>query len=212
MDHSVNNPHDKFVKEMLADRDMAIAFLDAYLPENLKHVLNLENLTYANTQFITPELSESFSDVVVRVPVVQTGNKEVYVSLLLESKSTPEKYAAFQILGYMANAYLTQLKNRESLHPVIPIIYYQGKKGWKMKTIKNFFESFPNEVQNYIPSFERVFISLMGMSDEDLLSLRNGMLYSALTLQKHRFNPEILEMQIERIFKSINPYLNRNFI
>ncbi|MBK9256156.1 MAG: Rpn family recombination-promoting nuclease/putative transposase [Saprospiraceae bacterium] len=212
MDESINNPHDKFVKEMLADREMAIAFLDEYLPENLRIVLKLEDLTYANTHYITPELSESFSDIVFRIPMKETNQKDVYVSLLLENKSTPEKYAAFQLLGYIANGYLTQFKNKEVIHPIIPVIYYQGKAKWKLKRIKDFFTAFPEDIQNYIPTFESIFISLMGMSDESLLALRNGMLYSAITLQKHRFNPELLEAHIERILTSINPYLSRNFI
>jgi len=212
MDDTINNPHDKFVKEMLADREMAVAFLDAYLPENLRIVLKLESLTYANTHFITPELSESFSDIVFRIPMNDTEQKDVYVSLLLENKSTPEKYAAFQLLGYIANGYLTQLKNKDVIHPIIPVIYYQGKAKWKLKRLRDFFAAFPEEIQNSIPTFESIFISLMSMSDASLLALRNGMLYSAITLQKHRFNPELLEAHIERIFTSINPYLSRNFI
>lgn len=35
MDRNLNNPNDKFVKEMFANREMAIEFLNTYLPGEL---------------------------------------------------------------------------------------------------------------------------------------------------------------------------------
>ena len=40
----INNPHDKFVKEMFADRQMALAFLEAKLPEKILALIDLSSL------------------------------------------------------------------------------------------------------------------------------------------------------------------------
>jgi predicted transposase YdaD len=54
MDSNLNNPHDKFVKEMFANREMAIEFLNTYLPDNLKEFLEIQSMEYSNTSFISP--------------------------------------------------------------------------------------------------------------------------------------------------------------
>lgn len=36
MEPAINNPHDKFVKAMLSDKEIDIAILEAYLPKDLK--------------------------------------------------------------------------------------------------------------------------------------------------------------------------------
>jgi predicted transposase/invertase (TIGR01784 family) len=212
MDQAINNPHDKFVKEMLADKDMAMAFLDAYLPRDLRQVLDLDQLQYANTQFMTIDLAESFSDIIFKIPIMGQSDKENYVSILLENKSVPDKYSSFQILGYLANGYLTQIKNKLTLHPIVPVVYYQGQKEWEIKPVSLFFDAYPEQIRAFVPNFERIFISLMAMSEESLLALRNGLLYSAIAVQKYRYDPIELEKYITRIFSSIDPYLNRNFI
>ncbi len=51
-----NNLHDKFVKEMFADKGMAIAFLDAFLPTDVRSLVRLEALTYVEQSFITEDL------------------------------------------------------------------------------------------------------------------------------------------------------------
>lgn len=102
MAKSVNNPHDKFVKEMLSDRELAIEFLQAYLPQDVSVLLDIPRMEYANTSFISPELEEAFADIVLRIPFKDKSD-QAFISILLESKSEPEKYAIFQILSYLAN-------------------------------------------------------------------------------------------------------------
>ncbi|MEZ4907017.1 MAG: Rpn family recombination-promoting nuclease/putative transposase [Saprospiraceae bacterium] len=45
------------------------------------------------------------------------------------TQSYPDKFAVVQILSYLSNAYLEQIKaGNKELIPVIPMLFYHGKK------------------------------------------------------------------------------------
>ncbi|HRF41699.1 MAG TPA: Rpn family recombination-promoting nuclease/putative transposase, partial [Saprospiraceae bacterium] len=64
---SVHNPHDRFFKSLMHNRETAIAFLEEFLPDEVKEVLDLQSLELANTTFLTDELKQYFSDIVFKL-------------------------------------------------------------------------------------------------------------------------------------------------
>ena len=118
MDPTINNPHDKFAKEMLI-------FLTEYLPREVKDCLDMETLTYSPNSFINESLEERFSDIVFKVQMKEQHG-DCFVSILIENKAKPSKYVSIQVLEYLSSAYAAQVKAKEKIHPVIPILYYQG--------------------------------------------------------------------------------------
>lgn len=109
MESKINNIHDVFIKELFSNKEVAIAFLESSLAENLKNELDLQSLSYEKNSFITPDLKEQISDIIFKIKLKKKSNF-VFVSLILEHKSYVDKMVLFQILGYIANGYLTQIK------------------------------------------------------------------------------------------------------
>ncbi|HRF42401.1 MAG TPA: Rpn family recombination-promoting nuclease/putative transposase, partial [Saprospiraceae bacterium] len=64
---SVHNPHDSFFKSLMHNRETALAFLEEFLPDEVKDVLDLQSLELANTTFLTDELKQYFSDIVFKL-------------------------------------------------------------------------------------------------------------------------------------------------
>ena len=58
----IQNPHDKFFKEMMGNVETAKDFLANYLPEPIRQVVNLDTLEPQKDSFISAEPEESFSD------------------------------------------------------------------------------------------------------------------------------------------------------
>ena len=56
MEKGVNNPHDKFFKALLSDKESAVAFLKLSLEKETLDALDLESITLVNTHFISSEL------------------------------------------------------------------------------------------------------------------------------------------------------------
>jgi len=99
MPKNIVNIHDKFTKSILSDKEMAIAFIEGYLPKDIIELLNLQSLEYLNTSYLTKEMKSAFSDLVMNI-CLKNGEK-VKICILLEHKSYIEPLAAFQILEYL---------------------------------------------------------------------------------------------------------------
>lgn len=65
-------------------------------------------------------------------------------------------------------------------------------------------------MKKYIPVFSSEFINLAELSPEQIYALKNGLLGSAIMLQKYCFDPEELATHMDRIVENLNPYLDSN--
>ncbi len=209
MPADIQNVHDKFFKSLIADKGIAVDWLNTFLPAEAREKLDLSTLEGSNETFVGPELKEYLSDVVFRCKL-KDQEKQAWVSILLEHKSYKDDYAAVQILTYLANGYLDQWRKQKKLEPIIPVLFYHGSETWEYRDISNLLKDHPTELLNFVPEFEIVFIDLFSKSDAELLNVGNVFLRAALLLQKYsRHSDEILD-KIQHIFSAVDPGGNRN--
>ena len=117
----IQNPHDKFFKEMFGRTDVAKDFLNNYLPTEIKDIVDINTLEPQKDSFVNEELEEGFSDILFKSSI---NNKEGYIYFLFEHKSYSSKDAAFQLLKYIINIWEAKL-NKESVRElpvVIPML------------------------------------------------------------------------------------------
>ena len=205
MNTRINNIHDKFVKELLANREVAIAFLSEFLPPELVTLFDFDTLIYEPTSYLNTDLSDFFSDMVWRVDV--RGEVEVKISILLEHKSYRDNRTSFQVLEYMALGYLAQLKSGEKVSLIIPLVYYHGHEQWEYQPLSSFFEDLNPIFKRYLPVHATEFVSLLALSNAQIEQLTMGLLQNALFIQKNYRDGGYLLSQIEKILGRLNPYL-----
>lgn len=208
MPHRIRYKHDSFCKSLLSQKEMAVSFLKEYLPKNIVEKLHFDTLESLETSYLNRELKTAFSDLVWRVSTHDT--QSAHICLLLEHKSYPDNFAAFQLLEYLALAYRKQLKSGADPELIIPVLYYHGDRKWEYKPLKKAFSIYPGTLTNYIPEFDTVFINLREMSVEQIQTLKNGMLRGAIMVQKHYFDPQALNLNLQNIMESLQPYLDSN--
>ncbi len=151
----VNNPHDKFFKRLFGDTATTADFIRYYLPDELVAALDLESLTLESESFLDPKLHEHFSDLLFRVRL--TAGNELYVYLLLEHKSAPDKWVAFQLLRYLVRFWERLFEQGcQRLPPVIPIVFYHGAERWRVPLqFSAVVETAGLPIlQKYLPDFE----------------------------------------------------------
>jgi predicted transposase/invertase (TIGR01784 family) len=207
MNHNKPFIHDKFMKELLSDKEVAIAFLREYMPKEIIEHIEINSISQENTTYISSNLQESFSDIVWRF---ETKTEPLKVCLLLEHKSYKDPNVVFQILEYLALGYQQQLKNQKKAELIVPILYYHGESKWYLKDFESYFDKYPAEFKHYLPAYKNEFINLNSLGIEQITSLQNGMLKSALLIQRHYFDPEQLHKNIFNIIKSLEPYFEKN--
>lgn len=207
MPPKINNIHDKFLKDLLSDRSIAIDFVKELLPPELLAFIKPDTLEQLPDTYISEELEQNLSDIVWRF---QTQHQPLQIALLLEHKSYKAPKVVFQLLEYLAQAYRKQLKAAQKPELIVPIVYYHGKTKWKLQPIATFFEQYPEPFQKYVPSFIPEFIDLKNLDEKQLIELQNGMLTAALLAQKYAFDSTRLAEQLGNIIKSTAPYLEKN--
>ncbi len=210
MPNKITHIHDTFIKDILSRKELAVDFFQEHLPESIVQIINFETLAPLNTSLIGENLKTSYSDLVWSVKLKNQEN--VQISMLLEHKSHPDPDTAFQLLEYMALAYRKQRKEKKKPELIIPILYYHGKTDWKFKPLESFFPRLPDLLKGYLPAFLTEFVNLHRFPAEKILQLHNGLLSSALMIQKYFFDPESLNSYFFEILKRLQPFLHSNLI
>jgi predicted transposase/invertase (TIGR01784 family) len=206
----VNNKHDKFFKAMMEDRSVATDFLKKFLPAAVIGLIDFDTFENVGTSYITEDLNELFSDAIFKFKL--NGIKEeCYVSVLLEHKSKRDDATVFQVLGYLANGYKLQYKNKEPKRVILPVVYYHGKNKWKLRQLDDYFKNVPPILKAFLPSYDMVYIDLVRLSSDSLESLTNVFLRSALMVQRHSSDPNLLKNEIEKILTTLSDSTERNF-
>jgi len=203
----IQNPHDKFFKETMGNVETAKDFLTNYLPVSIMKVVNLDTLEPQKDSFISPELEESFSDLLFRVDILE---KESYLYLLFEHKSYPDKNQALQLLKYMVEIWEAKLNKEyvKALPVIIPLVMYHGASN--LRKVSSFgdmllgYEELPENLKIYVPNFEHILYDVSTYTDEDIKGEAQTRIL--LTLLRDIFTKEGDKLQ-ESILHSIH-YLN----
>jgi predicted transposase/invertase (TIGR01784 family) len=202
MDNALTNPHDHFFRKMWSDRDLALDFLQNYLPASVMAVADLGTLEIQKDSFVEKRLRDYFSDILYRVAL---AGEPGYVYLLFEHKSHPERWIHLQQLEYMPQIwrlFLKQEKGRNRRLPIIvPMVFYHGGEKWSGK--RRFAELFAGPVEKlspYLPDFESILFDFSPFSDQEIRG--RVLLRATLMLMKHVFDPDVHD-KLPKILKLI---------
>jgi len=210
MPKKILNIHDRFTKTLLSNKEMAIAFIEAYLPKEINEIIDAQSLEYVDTSYISNEMKTAFSDLVMSVSL-KNGTK-IKLCFLLEHKSYIDPQAAFQILEYIGLAYQNQRKKKDEIELIVPILYYNGLDKWEYQPLHKLFSHYPESVQKYIPNFHTEFIDLRAIGLNNIEELRNDLFKSALIAQYYYFDFEGINRHLEDVIKNLAPHLDLNLV
>ncbi|SHG45047.1 conserved hypothetical protein (putative transposase or invertase), partial [Thermosyntropha lipolytica DSM 11003] len=72
----IRNIDDKYFKEVIENPELAASLMEIILPEEIKEIIDLENLKLEKDSFISGELKEAYSDLLFRAGLGE--GEEVY--------------------------------------------------------------------------------------------------------------------------------------
>ncbi len=188
---SIKNPHDSFFRSMLSKRENAVDFLKNYLPEKIIRLIDLKHLKIIKDTFVEKELQNYFSDLLYKTKIKRS---DIYLYILFEHKSYPDKLVAFQLLKYIVKIWEMEIKNSKKLKklpPIIPYLFYHGKKKWNIGLNLIDIVNHEKEIINYLPDFEYIINDLSQYSDNDI---KGNVITKIMNLiMKHIFDRELDE-------------------
>lgn len=196
-----NTPHDGFFKRLFGNLEVAADFLRNYLPAEILSRLDLETLQLEKDSFIAPELRESFSDLLFSVKAKEESR--VFIYLLLEHKSAPDPWVAFQLLRYIVQFWERQRdRGCERLPLIVPIVFYHGRERWNApRRLGELVEpSWGVELRKYTPDFEYDLRDVSPSGSEEIKG--NPKLRAGLQLLREIFSDD-LGRKLPEIFRQL---------
>ncbi len=195
----VQTPHDNFFKETMGKIEVAGDFLNNYLPESIKNIVDTKTLEPQKDSFIDKELNEMFADILFKADI---DGEEGYIYFLFEHKSYISKNVSLQLLKYMTAIWDAKVKNekRDELPVILPLLIYHGRDRWNagntLGDIIKGYESFPDGVKGYIPNYEYLVYDISRYTDDQI----KGSVYLRIMLTLLR---DIFTKDDEKFYKSL---------
>lgn len=134
-DFQIHQPDDRFFKSAMSDPEVAKAYLRHFYPE-ISEIADFASLSLESSLIIRPNLRQFETDVVYRCRFKGGADEHFYFCLLFEHKSEPDNYVAVQVGFYIMELMFRRVKERgQNLEPVLPLVFYNGKKKWIPKRL-----------------------------------------------------------------------------
>ena len=132
----LHQPHDRLFRAVFSDAGEAASLLRTALPDTIRESFEWTTLTLVEGTFVDEELHESQSDLLYRVRHTATG-QAVSMYLLFEHQSSPDRWLRLRLLRYCCRIWEAERRDdrkRCELRPIVPVVFYQGARGWNHST------------------------------------------------------------------------------
>lgn len=90
--------HDSLVKTVMSDPVAAQEFLEYYLPDGFKNLIDLSKITVEQESYIEESLNKKYSDIVYKIST--KAKEEAFVYILIEAQSTVDYWTALRLWKY----------------------------------------------------------------------------------------------------------------
>ncbi|MBF0160123.1 MAG: Rpn family recombination-promoting nuclease/putative transposase, partial [Magnetococcales bacterium] len=132
-DHKISQIHDHFCRAVASDPKKAAGLIQEQLPTQISSCLSPELPTLVEGSFVDETLRGLLSDRLYQVRTI-TG-QAAFVYVLIDHKSYPDPFIAWQLLKYMVEIW-KQWERENSrwtqLPPIIPLVLYHGASQWRI--------------------------------------------------------------------------------
>lgn len=190
--------HDKGYKRLFRNKAIFRQLLETFVPEPWVKELDFDSSECLEKSFISEHYKETISDIIYKIRLKQ---RDAYIIILMEFKSTAERFASLDIAHYVTGFYkdiVASNKAMKQLPPVFPILLYNGDKRWTAPTNLADLIELHDNLGKFAPNFEYFKIAINEYSKEDLLKIKNAV--SLLFLAEAHYDAELLERTFLEVF------------
>jgi predicted transposase YdaD len=170
MADELHHPHDLMVRAVLSDLAEATSFLQRHLPQEVSQALNWSTLKLLEGSFVDENLRASEADFLYEIERV-SGKDSVWLYILLEHQSTPDRWMRFRLLKYCCRIWDMSFRehpDQRELRAVVPLVFYQGERSWSYSS--EFADLFAESVRDWpgVPRFSHGLIDQSGLQPDEV--------------------------------------------
>ena len=214
-------------KIIFREPELVAQFLRDYTGIPMLKDVKAGDITDISERFIHLFAEDRESDTVKRIQI--SGKTPIFLISLIEHKTYIDYNITMQILRYMVyiwDDYAREMEQKKAAgesvltagrkgfqYPfILPIVYYEGKKRWTSSMTFGERVNTPQGLEQYIPDFSYLLVSLKDFSNEELLAKKDAIsvvmmfnkLQDAADLEKIR---QVSPEEIEEILRGVPDYL-----
>jgi hypothetical protein len=168
MADDIHQIHDKLVHRVLVNPESATDLLRRHLPETISQALRWNTLKQLDRSFVDEALRGTEADFLYQVEHA-SGNDSVWLYVLVEHQSAPDKWLRFRLLRYCCRIWemnRDQQPELSELWPIVPLVFYQGRDRWTYTT--ELAELFAESVRDWpgVPRFSHELVDQSGIEPD----------------------------------------------
>ena len=182
MTDKLNNPHDKFFKDIFTQRPAAQSFLQNYLPAPVLALLDLDSLDIRQGSFVDTDLQEHHTDLLYEVAL--QDETPLYIYLLFEHKSYPDDQVVLQLLDYMLRIWKHDQDQNRPLRAIMSLVLYHGDQRWRVREDFASLFNLPEPLRPYFPDFRYELFDLSQYEDAQI----QGTIFLKLSLMLLKYS------------------------
>jgi hypothetical protein len=154
--------HDAAYKRLFSHPELVADLLRVCVTESWAEDLDYSTLERIETSSVDPKLDQRHSDLIWRLK--WRGENWLYVYLLLEFQSQPERWMPLRMLEYVVGCYRQLLRSGvlkapDLLPPVLPIVLYRGSRRWTTPTsLAGLRPKLPPALEQFQPQLKMLLI------------------------------------------------------
>jgi predicted transposase YdaD len=186
--------HDHAYKLLFSHAEMVRDLLEGFVHDAWLEQLDYASLEKVGSSYVSDDLRERSDDVVWRV---RWGRDWIFIYLLLEFQSKPERHMAVRIQTYIGLLYqdlirMGKLPESGHLPPVLPIVLYNGATRWSApEELAPLIQPGPRALQRYQPQVRYLLIDERRYAERELAALRN-LVAALFRLENSRSDKDVL--------------------
>ena len=182
---NIKRPHDSFFKQLMRDPEALKDFLKGFLPESLSERIDYDSVRVIDTEKTDRKYRKLYLDLSVECKI---SGEESEIYIVFEHKSYPDRFTLIQMLNYLSAVWEDNIKNKERLRPIIPVVFYHGPRRFNLPTeFADYFEV-DEVIRDFLLNFKIVLFDTNRHTDEEILqACDNFYLAASLLAMKHIF-------------------------
>ena len=136
---NIKRPHDSFFKQLMSDPEAVKDFLKGFLPRSLSERIDYDSVRVIDTEKTDRKYRKFYLDLSVECRLY---GQESEIYIVFEHKSYPDRFTLIQLLNYFSVVWEDNIKNKQRLKPIIPVVFYHGRTRFNLpREFSDYFEA-----------------------------------------------------------------------
>ena len=192
-----NLPHDALFKRIMENNIAAKEFLNEYLPQEVKDIVDLDTIKVQKESYIETNLTKRLSDIVYSVNT--KDNQQAFIYVISEHQSSVDQLMVFRLWKYTLLLAERHIDKQEKIPLIFPLVVYAGKAKYTApRNLWSLFE-YP-ELAKKLLTEDHALVDLQAMSDDEIAKKKHLALFEYI--MKHVQMRDMLKLW-ESLFKKL---------